>query len=141
MELNPILHQLVADNLPQDLDELLRKTGSTTSEQLVYEAPPSSAAESIDSSLPFIDRKFRGVTALGLACQLCRYECTEVLLKHGASCYEASDIGFRPFQDANGFGDRDLMRLLFTVRHEQLQEQWAKREAQLHQVLCLVLPC
>lgn len=138
MELNPILHQLVWDNLPGDLDNLLT---SSKDNPLVYGAPPtpgSSAAASNDSSIPFIDRKFRGITALGLACQLGRLECSQVLLRHGASCYEASAIGFMPFQDANGYGDRDLMKLLFTARHEQIQTQWAKREAMLHQVLCLV---
>lgn len=139
MELNPILHQLVWDNLPEDLDKLLVKIASNPDDQLVFGAPLTPNDESsIDNLVPIIDKKFRGITALGLACQLGRYECVKVLLKHEASCYEASDIGFLPFQDANGYGDRELIKLLFTARHEQLQKQWAKREALLHQVLCMV---
>lgn len=139
MELNPILHQLVWDDLPKDLDELLIKTASNPDQQLVYGAPMTPiGSPHLDSSIPIIDRKFRGITALGLACQLGRLECAKILLKHEASCYEASEIGFLPFQDANGYGDRELMKLMFTARHEQLQKQWEKRESLLHQVLCMV---
>jgi hypothetical protein len=140
MELNPIIHQLVWDNLPEDLDKfLVKNAASPDNQQPVFGAPPTPNDEpSTDILVPMIDKKFRGITALGLACQLGRYECAKVLLKHEASCYEASDIGFLPFQDANGYGDRDLMKLLFLARHEQLQKQWAKREALLHQVLCMV---
>lgn len=142
MELNPILHQLVWDNLPGDLETLL--SNSDDAQALVNGPLPTPSAHpqggDDDSQLPFIDRKFRGITALGLACQLGRTECAQVLLEHGASCYEASAIGFMPFQDANGWGERELMRLLFRARHSQLQDQWAKREALLHQVLCMQVP-
>lgn len=124
MELYPTLHRLVWGDKQDELEEALLLQ------------PDCSKPDS--DGLPPIDRKYRGVSPLGLACQLGRYKCAQVLLNYGASCYEASTLGFLPFQDANGYGDRELMRLLFTARHEQLQLQWAKREALLHQILCLV---
>lgn len=121
MELNvtPILHQLVWDDMPEDLQAYLEDHREDLAE--------------------LIDKPFRGITALGLACQLGRIECARVLLETGgASCYERSELGFFPPQDANGYGSRELMKVLFRSRQEQLHKQWRVREAALHQALCLV---
>lgn len=130
---DPVLHQLVWDDRPADLQSVLDKAAERPSGR---EAPSNA-----DAALPFVDQLFRGITALGLACQLGRRECVAVLLEHGASCFVSSELGFLPFQEANAYGDRALLQLLFTARQAQLREQWAKRQAQLHQVLCMVAPC
>ena len=127
---DPVLHQLVWDDCPADLQAVLSKAAERP---LGHETPSKAGA-----ALPFVDQLFRGITALGLACQLGRRECVVVLLEHGASCFVSSELGFLPFQEANAYGDRALLQLLFTARQAQLREQWAKRQAQLHQVLCMV---
>lgn len=118
LDLTPVLHLLVWDDQPEDLREYL--VGHPGVSEI-------------------IDRPFRGVTALGLACQLGRTACARVLLEEGgASCFVPSALGFVPAQDANAYGDRELVKLLFGARQRQLAKQWKVREAAVHHALCLV---
>lgn len=150
-EINPILHQFVWDDMAEDMEAWLAANRSRPRNQSVIslgvvdsegegDEGQSDDQSKVVSEVPFIDAKYRGLTALGLACQLGRRECAAVLLRYGAGSFVGSELGFYPAQEANGLGDRDLMRIMFQARQDELKRQWAKRQASLHSVLCLEVP-
>lgn len=88
----------------------------------------------------FIDSKYRGTTALGLAAQLGHKECVAILLRHWADTLESSDIGYYPLQEATSLGDREIMRMILLRRHEQLRQLWKVRQPSLAAALHSDLP-
>lgn len=119
-----ILHRLVWEDNPEEL----RRTLLQYQDHYTHD-------EKTGAAIPFSDTRFRGTTALGLAAQLGRKGCINVLLEHWADTLEFSDLGYLPLQEATSLGDRDMMRSLLLRRHEQLQQLWKIRQPALSEAL------
>lgn len=107
---------LVWDDKPDELDRVLVAQADKT------------VLDAKHGHVPLIDAKYRGNTALGLAVQLGRRECIEVLLRHQADTLLASDSGYYPLQEAASFGDRDIIQSLLLRRHDQMRQLWKVRQ-------------
>ncbi|PJF20137.1 hypothetical protein PSACC_00044 [Paramicrosporidium saccamoebae] len=123
-----LLHRLIWHNDAEKLDEAL-KTSSNVK-----------ILDEKEGHVAFIDGKYRGTTALGLAAQLGHGECIKVLLKHWADTLTSSAIGYYPLQEATSLGDRDIMRMLLLRRHEQLRQIWRVRQPSLADAIQSDLP-
>lgn len=123
------LHRLVWEDRAEELDQVITQHLDATIADPKY------------GHIPLVDMRFRGSTALGLAAQLGRQRCVEVLLKHWADTLLASDIGYYPLQEATSLGDREIMRLLLLRRHEQMRQIWKVRQPGLCEALHSVRRC
>lgn len=122
-ERNDVLHELIWRNEDRELDKVLQS------------GVGKDVHDTENGHVPFIDRKFRGTTPLGLAVQLGRLECIRVLLKHNADTLSLSDIGFFPMQEATSLGDRRIMRDILMRQHEQIRQLWILRQPSMHAAL------
>ncbi|KAL2913345.1 hypothetical protein HK105_207090 [Polyrhizophydium stewartii] len=96
-----VLHRLVFDN---DTEGLLAAIGD------------SSAA----APHPGLSTLCRGQTPLTLAAALGRVECTQILLRAGASTLQHNKGGWTAYHEATARGDRALMEAIFRRRREEL---------------------
>lgn len=122
------LHEMVWDDEPGKLEEFLAKNRDATMK------------DSKGETIPLLDGHYRGTTALGLAAQLGRRHCIEVLLANWADTLQSSSIGYFPLQEATAYGDRDIMRMILLRRHEQLRQLWKMRQPSLATALHSELP-
>lgn len=125
-----ILHRLVWQDNYKELDKVLLESQH-------LQVPDERTA----AMIPFIDGRFRGTTALGLATQLGRHQCIKVLLEHWADTLESSDLDYLPLQEATSYGDREILKVLLLRRHEQLQQLWKVRQPSLSEALHSVHTC
>lgn len=122
------LHELVWDDRPEQLEEFLVEHRDVT------------VKDAKGETISLIDGHYRGTTALGLAAQLGRRRCIEVLLANWADTLQSSSIGYFPLQEATSHGDRDMMRMILLRRHEQLRQLWKMRQPSLATALHGELP-
>jgi hypothetical protein len=69
-----------------------------------------------------VNRLYRGQTPLGLAAELDRGRCIQVLLAHDADTTIPSALGFYPFQEAVSCGQRDTCLQIVHKRYWQVRE-------------------
>ncbi|KAJ3036748.1 hypothetical protein HDV00_002410 [Rhizophlyctis rosea] len=77
----------------------------------------------------------RGQTPLTLAITLGRHACTRILLDAGASVLLKNAEGWSPFQEATSYGNRDIMRMLFRMRYEELGKWFAAKGREVIEAL------
>ena len=77
---------------------------------------------------------------MSLAAQLGRKECVKVLLDHWADTLVSSELSYYPLQEATGYGDRELMRMILLRRHAQIQQLWKIRQPYLTETVHKEIP-
>lgn len=79
---------------------------------------------------------FRGHSTLSFAITLGRKDCIEVILDSGTASLLAKNSGqWSPFNEAVSLGDRDIIRMVYLSRRQEMADWFEEKGAKLLQDL------